>query len=482
MTGILEIREYIKDIYGKYDIYILPVLKLILAIIIFAVIGANAGYMSRLSNPALILVLALLCSFLPVNVLVVLAALYTVANVYALSLECAIVMGAVFLIMFLIYFRFAPSDALVLILTPLGFLMHIPYAIPLCCGLAGSPASAISCACGVVVYYIFDFIKVNEADIVALDAQTTVTRLRFVVDGLLSNKEMLVMAAAFALTVIVVYIIRRLPVDHAWTIAIMTGFFTSMIAVLAGSMAVKVTVSIGGVILGGLASMAIAMVLKFFVFSVDYTRTERLQFEDDEYYYYVKAVPKVTLAAPEKTVKKISQPSRDVKDYPIFNQARLDDSGYPSASSRRRPLRERNQNEQSEVSGVRPVQSSRPSQSPRPVQSARPSSSSRPAQGSKAPYIPSSRSRSESSLPRDRRIVQQKPADGSINYGRPAASQGNGGQPPSRPASGGGTAYGRSPQTQGRPGSAEGRINYGRPSGRVTDNTRVIRKRPDSDN
>lgn len=480
MTGLLEIREYLKDIYGKYDVYILPVLKLILAIITFAVIGANAGYMSRLSNPALILVLALLCSFLPVNVLVVLAALYSVANIYALSMECAVVVAAVFLIMFLVYFRFAPSDALVLVLTPICFLMHIPYAVPLCCGLAGTPASAISCACGVVVYYIFDFIKVNETDIVALDSETTVTRLRFVVDGLLSNKGMLVMAAAFAITVIIVYIIRRLAVDHAWTIAIMAGFFASMIAVLAGDMSVGVTVSIGGVILGGLVSLAVAFVLKFFVFSVDYTRTERLQFEDDEYYYYVKAVPKVTLSVPEKTVKKISQPAREdravrenrepkeAKDYPVFNQARLDDSGYPGAA-RRRQTSPRSSQAQSAVSGQRPTGVRR-----------------------------------ESTLPRDRRIVQQKPADGSINYGRSNSSAAGSAQTPmssqgQRPAASGqrplpqgqrpAPAQGQRPVASGqRPAASQGQrqvsprgtgINYGRPPVHSKDDTRVIRKRPE---
>jgi hypothetical protein len=48
------------------------------------------------------------------------------------------------------------------------------------------------------------------------------------------------------------------------------------------------------------------IVLRFFVFNVDYSRTEKVQFEDDEYYYYVKAVPKVTVTRPEKKVKKIS--------------------------------------------------------------------------------------------------------------------------------------------------------------------------------
>ena len=48
------------------------------------------------------------------------------------------------------------------------------------------------------------------------------------------------------------------------------------------------------------------MVLQFFVFNVDYSRTEKVQFEDDEYYYYVKAVPKIVVARPEKKVKQIN--------------------------------------------------------------------------------------------------------------------------------------------------------------------------------
>ena len=47
--------------------------------------------------------------------------------------------------------------------------------------------------------------------------------------------------------------------------------------------------------------------MKLFFFSVDYSRTENVQFEDDEYYYYVKAVPKVGVQMPEKQVKHITE-------------------------------------------------------------------------------------------------------------------------------------------------------------------------------
>ena len=65
-------------------------------------------------------------------------------------------------------------------------------------------------------------------------------------------------------------------------------------------------ISILALILGTVVSLLLVKSLQFFVFNVDYTRTEYVQFEDDEYYYYVKAIPKNSVAKAEKTVKKIT--------------------------------------------------------------------------------------------------------------------------------------------------------------------------------
>ncbi len=48
-------------------------------------------------------------------------------------------------------------------------------------------------------------------------------------------------------------------------------------------------------------------------FGGDYSRTERLEYEDDEYYYYVKAVPKAMVATSERSIKKINAEHRQEK-------------------------------------------------------------------------------------------------------------------------------------------------------------------------
>ena len=106
---------------------------------------------------------------------------------------------------------------------------------------------------------------------------------------------------------LVVYSVRKLSVDNAWKIAIVSGALVYVIVVVIGRVTMHVDVPYVAVIIGTIVSILLALVLEFFAFAVDYSRTENLQFEDDEYFYYVKAVPKVTVTAPEKTVKRINE-------------------------------------------------------------------------------------------------------------------------------------------------------------------------------
>ena len=45
MTALLELKQKIKGMYGQYEMYILPVMKFVLALVYFLWINANMGYM-----------------------------------------------------------------------------------------------------------------------------------------------------------------------------------------------------------------------------------------------------------------------------------------------------------------------------------------------------------------------------------------------------------------------------------------------------
>ena len=81
-------------------------------------------------------------------------------------------------------------------------------------------------------------------------------------------------------------------------------------------------------VLGAVLATAIGLGLELMIFSVDYSRTENVQFEDDEYYYYVKAVPKLSVPAKEKQVKRINkrQEAEQKEDETTRQKEELDDS------------------------------------------------------------------------------------------------------------------------------------------------------------
>lgn len=341
MATLLVIKEKLKSFYSKYEAYLVPVLKFAAAFISLLLINKRLGYMTQLNSTAIVLIVALLCSFLPLNIVIVMAAAFSLGHVYSLSWECVIVLLVLYLLMFLLYFRFSPKDTIAVLLTPICFALKIPVVMPLSMGLVGSPASVVSVSCGVIVYYVLSFINRNATAINSLDADGTLVRFRYFLDGIMHDRAMLVAVAAFAVTVIVVYIIRRMPVDHCWTIAMITGALMSMVILMFGDLKYHTNISIMGTIVGSIVAVGIVKVLQFFVFNVDYSRTEHIQFEDDEYYYYVKAVPKMTVAIPDKTVTKLDtrKPVQHVESGGSMNRTAAQDAVPHKASPESAPNR-----------------------------------------------------------------------------------------------------------------------------------------------
>ena len=307
MATLLEFREKIRLLYVKVEPFFIPVIRFLVALIVLNTVNGRLGYMTRIDNTAIVLIPALMCSFLPTGAVLLFAALFSLLHMYALSIEVLAVGLVVYLLIYLLYLRFAPKESLVVALTPLLLCWKLPCVVPILMGLIGTPASAISVACGVLAYAYLTVVVNNAAAINAMDSEDAITRLKLVVDALLANKQMLVFMVAFAITVILVYVLRRLAIAHAWTIAIAAGAVTDLVVLLVGDMIYDTGVSFGSLILSTLVAVAVAKILEFFQFCLDYNRTERVQFEDDEYYYYVKAVPKLTVSKSDRRVKRINR-------------------------------------------------------------------------------------------------------------------------------------------------------------------------------
>lgn len=310
MTGLLEIREKLKLFYSKNDAFVIPVIKFLLAFVALLTVNGQLGYMTQLDNIAIVLIVGLMCSFLPWGSIAFFAMIFSLMHMYALAIEVALVGLCIYLLMMLLFLRFATKTTTVVLVTALLCVMKIPYVMPVVMGLIAGSSSAVGVAGGVVAYYLMNAVSSNASTIGTMADSEATAKLRLVIDGLVGNKEMLVMVAAFVITVFVVYIIRRMSMDNSWTIAIVAGVMTNLVILLIGDLLYDTNAPLLWVVLGEIIAVIVAKIVQFFRFCVDYNRTEKVQFEDDEYYYYVKAVPKMTVATQTKTVKTINTQMR----------------------------------------------------------------------------------------------------------------------------------------------------------------------------
>ncbi len=294
MRELIKIKESMREIYGKYSAFIDPMLKFILSMVTYGLINAAIGNMSILKNPLIMVLFALINALLPANAIIVFASAFSVLHIYSESVFAAAIVFAAFMLMYLLYFRFSPNDAIIVLLTPISFALHIPYAIPVCAGIGGNIFSCISVAAGVFSWYLVNYCSTVKIDFAESDVESLATSLRSFIEGLVVNKTMLLVLISFVVTTIVVSLVKRFRFNHSRDIAVVGGAVLNMLIIMIGRGVMRLNISILNLFIGTVVAVPIALLLNFFIFAVDYAKTENLEFEDDEYYYYVKAVPKLT--------------------------------------------------------------------------------------------------------------------------------------------------------------------------------------------
>ena len=156
MTGFLVLKDKIVNFYNEHGALVRPVIKFLVTFVAFTLINSHIGYLEILDNQLMLLVAAIVLSFVPWSLIVVVFSGMVIVNLYALTLEIAAVVLVLMIIMFLLFFRFSSRDGIFILLIPIAFYLRVPYVIPIVAGLMCSPASIVSVSFGTIVYYILN--------------------------------------------------------------------------------------------------------------------------------------------------------------------------------------------------------------------------------------------------------------------------------------------------------------------------------------
>lgn len=325
ITMLLEIREVILKAYQKIRMVVNPVVKFFFALLVFSSINSSLGFDPKFTKISIVVILSAVSAITPGAVMVLLAMLLILLQIYSVNLFVAVLLLFIFIIFYCLLLRFSPKQAVVAIAIPILAKYNLHYAVPILMGSISNPVSILPTICGVMVYHLIDIVKVAATRDISRKIDDVVELYTDIFDAIIENKPMIMMIVVFSIVIAVVWFIRRFAFDYSFEISIGAGVMVNILGFLIADLKYDVTVSIGSLILMSLVSGLIAMLCDYMKRVLDYTAVERVQFEDDDYYYYVKAIPKVNISLREMDVKHFNRKMVDGEDYEYEEETEDDD-------------------------------------------------------------------------------------------------------------------------------------------------------------
>lgn len=309
MMTLLLLKSRIQSFYEKHYRIVRGIIKLLAVFASLLLIVHPMDYSGWLGSYWVLIPVAVLCSVTPDLV----SAIVLFMAIGLESLAAVPVMGILFFLVLIIYFllfgRMGVGQPYMMLVIPILSLIHMESVVPVLAALFVSPVVIPSMLMGIVIQFtmkgITEYVNTSAGVTSVSSPDEALLPLRYMIDYLAHNRVITVMFLAFGITFLCIYFIRRTSIRHASQIAILVGTLLYLAAELWGGIMMNLDIDPLWSILQALAAMAVAYIAQFFRLTLDYHGTRKLQFEDDEYYYYVTAIPKYKVAVVDKTVTRI---------------------------------------------------------------------------------------------------------------------------------------------------------------------------------
>lgn len=291
MRALLTIRDLLRSLYADYDYIIRPISKFILAFLMLLMLQGKVGYFERFSSVIVIAGCSAICMFLPYGGVSLMCGIFLIADMAAVSYAMAGFAAILMCLIFALYYGFRPGTGILMALVPMLFAIKIPFLLPVILGMSMGIAAIVPAVFGILIWRLIDYFSVNASALSAASTSDIIDTFADISHEVLADRYMLMAMLAFSICIIVVSVISKTSLNHCWTIAVIAGIF--MLAVFF----IYADISYGGALITDLAgiilSLFLVLIYELVIYSVDYKATEHLKFEDDDYYYFVKAIPKI---------------------------------------------------------------------------------------------------------------------------------------------------------------------------------------------
>ncbi len=305
MESLLSLRNNVIRFIKNYENILAFVLKFFTGLIIYNFILGGSQYMNmfeRFNTGAFgllyIIILALSFAFLPrtINYLIIIGNIGMSLSIY--PFVSAFVM-IVLLSILVFYGRLAPKESIIALITYFLFTINAPYLIPLIAGLYFSVTAFIPIILGgfLFAFHKATILTINEMitqDIFGIDAISQFIFInKNIMNETLANSPYFVLGFVLAISFFATYFISKLNIDYYREVGILSGGLFCLIGTIFVYFTNDASFSLILAIFMIILSCFITFAVTFFEAILDYNATEKVLFQDDENFYFVKIVPKI---------------------------------------------------------------------------------------------------------------------------------------------------------------------------------------------
>lgn len=308
MRWAITVKNALESVYKRFPRLAGYAGKLIFALCCLFLLRANCGYNELISNTWVMLVIGIFCAFAPAKILVLILVFYALVQFFTLSSGVGVICALILMAAYLIYFRFGPSYIYLMLLIPVLSMARLPLLIPLILAVTGSFDMLAVIIFGDLIYYMIRYVNLNAAVISGMTDQSEYAKMTLAAKGIFTNVEFLYTAVIFIVVFLLIHYMKRININQANSLSICAGGGLYIILSLIANLIFEtLTVSrLVNIVAGAAAAVIIAVIIVYALLPLDYTRLETFEFEDDEYHYYVRAIPKVVISKESVRVKKIN--------------------------------------------------------------------------------------------------------------------------------------------------------------------------------
>lgn len=311
MEILINFGQSVTAVYKKAEVQFNIIFRLIAGLFVFGKLSVlSMGSVTRSQMLIITLCCAVLTAFISPSIFMVLAAVIACFYLSFASIETALVAFIFCFLLFVFYVRIFPKESLVIPAMLSAYFFKIPYVVPIFAALYIGVRAIVPVGASVFIWSNIYLLKgmaeiAPKADFTPLGMLDSTIKIYEYLQSTIVGNGWVFVAIVFCFSVIVGWVISNVFADYERELAIATSGIIIVVGLLIAVFAANAQVSIIGAILGTIISCLMVYVVQSMDFVLDYSSAQRVKFQDDNYYYYVKAVPKIKAAKSEAIKQEI---------------------------------------------------------------------------------------------------------------------------------------------------------------------------------